>query len=530
MGLYINPGNIGFATMRESRYVDKTGLIAEVNRTLGTSEKLTCISRPRRFGKSFAAKMLCAYYDRSCDSSKLFSDLAIADDPSYARHLNRYNVVNLDMTQMMQQRKKLGFVEYLNKTIVSGLQQEFPEAGVQASDIPVDAMAKAVDATGARFVAIFDEWDAPIRETPEMEHDYIEFLRSLFKSSVTTDKVFSAAYLTGIFPIKKDKGQSAVSDFYEYSVLSPGLFAPYVGFTEDEVRTLCDESGMDFAQMRSWYDGYEFDTVRSVYNPYAVMRAVHARRYRSYWRQTSAADMLLTYIDLDFEGLQDDVVRLMAGEELWVNTSNFKNDPRLIADRDDALTLMVHLGYLTFEEDFNGRGWARIPNFEIRDEFEKVLRQAKHPELVRLVRASDELLEQTIAGNTQAVADAVARVHDSNYAPKFYNDEQALRHTVKMAYISAVDQYARVEELPSGHGLADVVFLPRRRSPLPALVVELKWNEEPEGAIAQIRNRNYAALPAELADEVLLVGISYDRKSKEHACTIEQVDVRRQAC
>ena len=282
--------------------------------------------------------------------------------------------------------------------------------------------------------------------------------------------------------------------------------------------------------MRRWYDGYELDEVKSVYNPFAVIRAVRSHRYGSHWRQTSAADMLLTYIDLDFEGLQDDVVRLMAGEELEVDTGSFKNDPALIDSRDEALTLMVHLGYLTFEEDFNGRGWVRIPNEEIRTEFEKVLRKATHPELVRLVRASDALLASARSLDGEAVAAGIARVHDSNYAPKYYNDEQALRHTVKMAYISAVDQYARVEELPTDHGLADLVYLPRRRSPLPAMVVELKWNREPAGAIRQMRDRSYEALPFVLVGEVLLVGISYDVRTKVHSCTIEWATIPERPC
>lgn len=519
MGILINPGHAGFATIRASTYVDKSGLIAEMNRTLGTTEKLTCVSRPRRFGKSFAAKMLCAYYDATCDSHVLFDDLAIARDPSYERHLNAYNVLYLDMSQILQETDGGKLVDHLTASLRTELRQEFPSAESSFS-LSAD-LVNAAEASGRQFVAIFDEWDAPIRESPADAHDYLELLRALFKSSATTDRIFAGAFLTGIFPIKKDKGQSAVSDFWEYSVLFPGPFAPYVGFLEDEVRTLCSQEGLDFEEMQRWYDGYELDYVKSVYNPYAVMRATRSRRFGSYWRQTSAADTLLTYLDLDFEGLQDDAVRLMAGEELGVETGDFKNDPALIGSRDDALTLMIHLGYLTYEEEFNGHGWARIPNAEMHMEFEKVLRRATHPELVRLVRESDELLHRTIALDAEFVAAAVAKVHDTNYAPKFYNDEQALRHTVKMAYISAVDQYARVEELPSGHGLADLVFIPRKRSPLPALVVELKWNEAAVGAIAQVKDRNYAGLPCELSDDTLLVGISYDKKTKKHTCCIE---------
>ena len=467
--------------------------------------------------------MLCAYYDTTCDSHDLFDDLCVANDPSYVTHLNQYNVLHLDLTQIMQEAGNEGLIDYLKRKLLEELRLEYPEA--RADDILSISLVNAVEQSGRRFVAIFDEWDAPIREMPHVAEDYLEFLRTLFKSSATTDRIIAAAYMMGILPIKKASGQSAVSDFWEFSMLALGSFAPYVGFLEDEVGTLCEDTGLNFEQMRHWYDGYELGEIESVYNPYAVMRAVRLRKYGSYWRYTAAPNMLLTYIDRDFERLQSDVVRLIAGEELEVETGGFQNDPFCIKSRDDALTLMIHLGYLTFAEELDGRGSIRIPNAEVRCEFEKVLHQAKHPELVKLVRASDELLAATQLLDAAAVAKAVSRVHDSNYAPKYYNDEQALCHTVKMAYISALDQYARVEELPTGHGLADVVFVPRRRSPLPAMVIELKWNLESAGAIRQIKNRSYAMLPADLADEVLLVGISYNAQTKIHSCSIERAEI-----
>ena len=99
MGNYVNPGNSGFTRIRKNIYIDKTGLIRLVNQTIDTPRCLTCVSRPRRFGKSFAAKMLCAYYDKTCDSSMLFDDLAIAGDPQYLKHRNQYDVIYLDMTE-----------------------------------------------------------------------------------------------------------------------------------------------------------------------------------------------------------------------------------------------------------------------------------------------------------------------------------------------------------------------------------------------------------------------------------------------
>ena len=378
---------------------------------------------------------------------------------------------------------------------------------------------------------IIDEWDAPIREArdkPTIQKEYLEFLQSLFKNSGTTSKIFAAAYMTGILPIKKDGSQSAISDFEEYSVLEPGDFAGFVGFTEEEVKRICEEKNIDFEKMKLWYDGYTVGEKHSIYNPYSVMHAAGSGKFRSYWKKTSAAETLMTYIDMDQDGLQDTIARLIAGESVVVDTDSFQNDVESFACKDDVLTLLTHLGYLTYEEEpesYDGdevTGLVRIPNEEVRSEFDKILRKAKHRSLIELVRKSDQLLKDTLEGKSEAIAKAIADVHDSEYAPTYYSNEQSLRYVVKMAYISCVDQYAKVEELPSGHGLADVVFLPKRRSTYPAMIVELKWNQEAEGAVKQIKERNYPKVLTNYGGRIVLVGINYDEETKNHTCVIEE--------
>ena len=334
--------------------------------------------------------------------------------------------------------------------------------------------------------------------------------------------------MTGILPIKKDGSQSAISDFEEYSVLEPGDFAGFVGFTEEEVKRICEEKNKDFEKMKLWYDGYTVGEKHSIYNPYSVMHAAGSGKFRSYWKKTSAAETLMTYIDMDQDGLQDTIARLIAGESVVVDTDSFQNDVESFACKDDVLTLLTHLGYLTYEEEpesYDGdevTGLVRIPNEEVRSEFDKILRKAKHRSLIELVRKSDQLLKDTLEGKSEAIAKAIADVHDSEYAPTYYSNEQSLRYVVKMAYISCVDQYAKVEELPSGHGLADVVFLPKRRSTYPAMIVELKWNQEAEGAVKQIKERNYPKVLTNYGGRIVLVGINYDEETKNHTCVIEE--------
>lgn len=531
MGMYINPGNEGFAGIRNGRYVDKSGLIRLVNETIDTPERLTCISRPRRFGKSYAARMLTAYYDCTCDSHRLFGDLAIAQDENYEKHLNQYNVICLEITSFISNARRQGIsLREVPNMIAAAVQKELKSAfscQTEGQSLTESLVRIAEELNGKKFVFIIDEWDALMREGKDdavAQRRYLDLLREWFKNSTFTPRAVAAAYMTGILPIKKDGSQSAISEFNEYTMIQPGEYTTYIGFTETEVNDLCQEKGIDFGRMKEWYDGYHFKKMSSVYNPNSVMRAIRNGEFDSYWVQTSAAESLLTYIDMDEEGMQDDVARLISGEEIEVQTEGFENDFQTFHDKNDVLTLMIHLGYLTYSRDEGGTGWVRIPNEEVRREFHRMLRRSQHRELIRLVRESDELLQKTIEGDEAAVAKAISRVHDSNYAPQYYHNEQSLRATIRLAYLSCVDQYMKIEELPSGHGVADLVFLPKRRSMLPALLMELKWNQTEHAAIAQIKERNYPAVLKNFGGEILLVGINYDVKTKIHTCQIEHIE------
>ena len=525
MGTYINPGNQGFRRARRGEYIDKTGLIALVSRAISSPRSLICVSRPRRFGKSYAAEMLCAYYSRGCESRALFADLAIAQDPSFEEHLNAHNVIRLDMTDVMHQRREdESASETASRLIVEELLLEFP--GLEVPDNLTAAILTAVRHTGKPFVFLIDEWDAPIRERDGGEtRRYVDFLRALFKNGNFTAEAVAAAYMTGILPIKRYNTQSAISEFREYTMLSPERYAPYVGFTEDEVHELCERHDMDYAEAKRWYDGYELPDPDGgaplhLYAPFSVMRAMESRRFASYWTSTAAYDSLLAYIERDFDGLQDKVADLVAGERLTINPRKFDNDMREVNDADDVFTVLAHLGYVTYDEESDT---VRVPNEEVRLEFVSALERGSHPEVRRLVEAADETLRATFSEDAEAVAAAVAAAHDARVGPDWYNDEQSLRFAVKLAYLTAIEKYAEVEELPSGHGYADLVYLPKRYARIPALVVELKWDKPVDSALEQIRNRNYPKVLQDYGGPLLLVGITYDRRTKEHTASIERL-------
>lgn len=525
MGNYLNPGNSGFRGIRNDIYVDKSGLIGLINQTIDTPRCLTCISRPRRFGKSFAAQMVCAYYDKTCDSAGLFDDLKIAGEKGYREHLNRYDVIYLDMTEAIGGASVEEVVPYIQENVIQELTESYPELKVSKGFAAT--LANGAEIAGNKFIMIIDEWDAPIREAqgrPGLQRKYLEFLRSLFKNSGMTSKIFAAAYMTGILPVKKDGSQSAISDFQEYTMVKPRQFAPYVGFTEEEVRRLCEIHGSDFAMMKKWYDGYSFRNLDSVYNPNSVMKAIFHDDFDSYWVQTSAAESLMGYIGLDFDGLGRTVTELIGGMETEVDTNGFANELTTFRDRDDVLTLLIHLGYLAYDE---GTRSVHIPNQEIRQEFSRAIRQVKRDDTVRRVRESEQLITDTVQGKEEAVARQIEKIHEEE-SPLYYNNEQALRSVIKRAYFSYGDEYVMFEELPAGSGYADVVYLPKKNSPLPVLIVELKWKQSADSALEQIRDRRYPKAVEGYGSHILLVGISYDRNApagkREHHCRIERYE------
>ena len=526
MGTYINPGNQAFARIAGERYVDKTGLIRLMNDRVCAEDCLVCVSRPRRFGKSYAARMLAAYYDCSCDSHSLFDGRKIAGAASYEAHLNHYNVLYLDISGFVSEEKKNGrSLRGLPVKIEQAIRKDLREMGFQEEDGDTlnDALLRMVNRSGGKtFVFVIDEWDAPIREAREdgpAQEAYLNLLRSWFKNANFTPKVVAAAYMTGILPIKKDGSQSAISEFDEASMLEPLDFSEFIGFTEEEVRALCAGREVSFDDVKAWYDGYVFSRVGSVYNPYSVMKAVKTGKCQSYWRKTSAAESLKNYMNMDFDGLRETVARLIAGERIPVVTDGFQNDFETFESADDVLTLLIHLGYLTFQEE---ESTVCIPNEEVRSEFRQFLSQKKMSAgWAALIRRSQKLLADTVSGKAEEVAAGLDEIRSEQYAPQFYNNEQSLRAVIKYAYLAAAGQYVRLEEVPSGKGLADVVFLPASFSRLPAMVVELKWNRSAGGAINQIREKKYSASLKPYAGGILLVGINYNEKTGKHTCRIE---------
>ena len=523
MASYINKGNTAFRQSLNSEYIDKSGLIAVINGTLFTEACFTCVSRCRRFGKSMAAKMLCAYYDKSCDSRELFRGLEIENHPTFERHLNKYPVIYVDMTDFVTRfHGEKNIVDIIQRMLIKDISGVYKDVAVEETDDLMEYLMRVADAKGQMFIFIIDEWDAICRElvnNKDAMGDYVNLLRRMFKSS-SAASVFAGVYMTGILPIKKYKTESALNNFREYSVIDPKGLARYFGFTKDEVRMLCERHGLEFEDMVKWYDGYSIGSEPSMFNPNSVMEAIAARKCRSYWASTGSFDAVARYIQMDYEGLKTDIVQMLAGGRCSVKTTRFRNDPNQIMSKDDALTILIHLGYLAYDEETQK---CYIPNREVAGEMEGAVSETDWTEVARALDASERLLEDLLAEEGDAVADGVQKVHEETVSVLQYNNENSLSCVINLAFYAARNKYKVVREMPTGRGFADVVFVPWRNVDLPAIVVELKWKQGVKTAMDQIRERNYPASMREYVGEVMLCAITYDPALKKHECVIERV-------
>ena len=499
MGIYINKGNEGFRRALNGEYVDKTGMIEVINKTLDTERSLTCVTRSRRFGKSMAADMLCAYYDKSCDSRHLFDGLAAQQVASFDKHLNKYPVISLDITDFITKYKdNLEIISLLQKDVTEDLLSFYPNIPLGERDDLMDVICKINAKTGEKFICIIDEWDALLREygnNEKIEGDYVKLLRRLFKGSCSKS-VFAGVYMTGILPIKKFNTQSALNNFEEYSVIDPADLAGYFGFTPQEVEALANKYGRDVAELKKWYDGYQIGSEPSIFNPYSIIKAVQRGKYTSYWQKTGAYDSVSTYIQMNYEGLKDDIISMLAGGRCPVNTTRFSNDMNEVSSKDDVFTVLIHLGYLSYDEEEQE---CYIPNKEVRMEMVNAVSSCQW-HVAKALEESKKLLKATLEGNEEAVAKGIELAHDSNTSILSYNDENSLACVLSIAYYHAMNDYIIHRELATGKGFADLVFIPRRNVDKPPMVVELKYNKDADAAIDQIRRKEYQGKVLEYLD------------------------------
>lgn len=534
MGVYLNPGKEFFNIAVNSQiYVDKSTMVAETNALVNTNKRYLCVSRPRRFGKSMAAAMLCAYYGAENDSRELFEKLKLAQCPTWDRYLGKFDVIRLVMTNFVDRTTPMDkVIGKISMRILDELHETYPDVRYDEDDF-VYSLSKFYRSSGRQFVVVIDEWDVIFRthkNDHDAQRDYLHFLRSWLKDQ---DYV-ALSYMTGILPVKKYGEHSALNMYSEFSMVSPLQFAPYTGFTEEEVRDLCGKYGRPFEEIKAWYDGYLVEGAippdpdrrgfkPPLYHLYAPLSVVNAMTYgqiKNYWNNTETYEALAEYIRMDFDGLKETVARLMEGEHLPVRLGTYQNDMTSMTCRDDVLALLIHLGYLGYDQ---ANGEVFIPNHEIHDVFETSTQTPEWSSTMRALRNSKKLLEAVWAGDEETVAGLLEAAHDQT-GNRTYNSEAALSYAVQLAFYKAQDDYTLFPEVDTGRGYADLIYIPKR--PIhPALLVELKYNQNADTALEQILRQKYPSRLEHYKGNLILVGISYDRSAdpaapnfKHHSC------------
>lgn len=548
MGIYLNPGSDRYEeALRTEIYVDKTNMISFLNSVVNTKRKYVAVSRPRRFGKTTTADMISAYYDCSINARDLFEDKKISTNPKLYEagregkkspwdiYLNKFYVIHVNMVDLATETGSIPEMLFsLEKAVMRELREEWPNADRDMQGGLRLLMQEIYNQKKARFVIVIDEWDCIFREFKEDtdgQRLYLDFLRDWLK-----DKSYIAlAYITGILPIKKYGQHSALNMFGEYSMLQPQQLAEYVGFTDEEVRELCEKHGRSYDDIKAWYDGYDLYGIippgekepeeYQIYNPYSVVQAVITGRICDYWNATETYEALSVHINRNFDGLKDMVMLLMEGKRIPVNTRKYQNDMSSMANADDVLTLLIHLGYLAYDSE---RRESYIPNREILDEYRNTVEgNGEWDQLYSVLARSQKLLEATWAGDEDEVARLVEDAH-MRAGNLTYNSEAALSYAVRLAYFNAEQYYTLIPEMQAGRGYADLAYIPSPKYPdKPAILVELKWNKDAETAMTQILDRRYPDSLEKYRGNIILVAIDYNKEVtsgsrgyKHHSCRI----------
>ncbi len=521
MGIYVNPSEALLRQgMNSQIYVDKSMMVHMLNKLINTEQKFVCVSRARRFGKTMMTGLLAAYYSKTANSRPLLEKLKIAQSPDFETYLNQFNVIHIDVNACYSgSTRNEDIVPIFTANVRREMMKQFTDCDIEDGDDLPTCILKVYAETGEQFVLILDEYDVLVREkvNATIFKSYLAFLNAMFKNA-NLAPAFALVYLTGILPIVRDKIQSKLNLFREYTMINARQFTPFVGFTEDDVKAVCAEHNMSFKDCKRWYDGYKLDGT-SIYNPCSVVNAMLDHEYNSYWTQTGSYDALKQYILMNFDGIRDDVMTMIAGGKVDVETASYLNTMTDFRNKDDVFTYLIHLGYLAYDQKAQQ---CYIPNMEIRQQWILSIRDENdYAKAIRIVNHSKQLLDLTINGDESAVAQALNDAHEELVSNLQYNNEGCFQSVIRFAYFYANTRYTVISELPAGKGYADIAFIPYIPN-IPAMIVELKRNSSTETALTQIENKQYFNALEQYHGDLLFIAVNYDEKTKEHTCNIKR--------
>ena len=525
MGIYLNPNSANFEeTLKRPIFVDKTMILKTLNRFIDEQNKYICVSRPRRFGKTIASNIISSYYSKGCNSREIFSKLKFGQDEDFESKLNKFNFIKIDLnSEYRNSDDRPNVLKNLKLKLKREISEAFPEIKFEDYESFTDRMLKVFTQTGEQFFILIDEYDVFVREqvngviSDELFTEYLDFLNGLFKSD-TLKPAIALAYLTGILPIVRDKVQSKLNNFEEYTMVNAFELSEFVGFNSDEVEELCKQYKVDYEECKRWYDGYRQNGYE-IYNPQAVVKVMETGEFGNYWSKTSSYQVISDRLQANFDGTQDAVIRMLGGESVDVDVWTYLNTMTDFTKSDDVFTYLIHLGYLVYDKN---EKTCRIPNGEIRQEWERAVRDCdEYKTTNQIIKHSKELLQATLEGEEEAVAEALDLSHIHATSNRSYNSEDGLQCAIYLSYIYALNKYTIVKEMTAGKGFADVTFIPYVEG-FPAIIIELKRNGDERTAVNQIKEKKYFASLEHYTGDLLFVGINYDEETKKHVCKMEK--------
>lgn len=494
-------------------YVDKSLLIEAVSSKIKTGNKYICITRPRRFGKTINANMLGAYFTKGLDSDDLFRHLNIAKTDGYRKHINQYNVFKIDFS-----RRPDFCPDYQTyfKSILKKIKRDLEEAYPKLQGQDYDGISEMLCDTNDSFIFILDEWDSVFYEdfmTDKEKCLYIKFLKGLLKDQ----PYVSLAYLTGVLPIAKYSSGSELNMFDEYSFMNDNVYDRYFGFNESEIKSLCKQQDkVSFEEIKRWYDGYYSSNGGSIFNPRSVSKALTRGICLNYWTETGPMNEIAECIEHNVDEVREDIVKMIAGIPIEIELQGYSAAELGLHTRDEILSAMVVYGFLSYHD-----GELRIPNHELMEKYQRVLNRDSMGEVKEIVDDSRKMLEATLACDSEKVASILEEVHDREVPFLQYNDENSMSCVITLCYLYARKDYWIERESKSGKGYCDYLFFPKKNGKA-AIILELKADVSCEEALSQIKEKNYIQ-KVKNCSEIILAGISYDKKNKKHSCLIERI-------
>ena len=513
-----------------SYFVDKSEILEKLNQVIGkVDEQYLCITRPRRFGKTVMTNLISSYYAKGLDSSMIFDNLKISGKKDYKKYLNQHNVLSLYMAEQPRICDNVDYyLSYHEKRLLKDLRRAFPDCELEEETELWDALEDIFYETGEKFIFVLDEWDSLFHSefyTEEGAKKYLTFLKNLLK-----DKPYvELAYMTGVLPIKKYSSGSELNMFDEFYFPTDTIYDTFFGFTEEEVKDLCERNKknggtIQYEQLAEWYNGYYTSDGKRLYNPRSINKALTQNNVKDYWTETGPGTEILDLVQNNVDAVKEDILKMISGEKVAMASDEFSAGLHTIETKEDIYSVMIIYGFLSYYD-----GYLTIPNKEIMKKFQKVLKDNSMGYIAKLAQNSNVMLEATLSGNTEKMEEILEYVHQTEIPILQYNDENSLSCIVNLIYLNARDRYRIEREEKAGKGFADFIFYPINPSDT-AIILELKKDDAPEHAIEQIMERKYYTRFLDCEDgktapkqNVLVVGMSYEKKSGLHRCLVKEL-------